>query len=103
MRSHLRTQTGSVTAEFAVVLPTVALVAVTLIGGIVTAAAKVQLAADAGTLARAAARGEDANELASARSLALRLVWQNEFVCAKVSKTLLLPIDAEVCARKGGL
>lgn len=103
MRSHFQTQTGSVTAEFAIVLPTVVLVASTLIGGLALGAVKVQLSGAAATLARAAARGESVDPLAKDLGVQHKEVWQTELVCVHATKTLLLKLEEVSCTRKGGL
>lgn len=103
MLSRLRTQTGSVTAEFAIVLPTVLLVASTLIGGIALGAVKVQLSGAAATLARALGRGEEPAALAESLGVTYKEEWRNELVCVHALKTLLIKLDEVACTRKGGL
>jgi len=103
VRSHFRTQTGSVTAEFAIVLPTVMLVAFTLIGGLALGAVKVQLSGAAATLARAMSRGEAVKPLATALGVTYKEEWQNELVCVLAARTLVVKLEERACTRKGGL
>jgi hypothetical protein len=102
--SHLRTQTGSVTAELAVVLPSVLLVGSTLIGGLLLGAQKVQVTYAAGTLARAVARGESISKLATALGVEVKSSFLADFACVTASKTNQpIAIESESCARKLGL
>ena len=84
-------------------LPTVLLVAVTLIGGLAMGAVKVELASGAGVLARAAARGEDVPNLASSLSIRYRVDWSEELVCVTAYRNLLFELNEKICTRKGGL
>jgi hypothetical protein len=73
MRSSDPSDRGSVTAEAAVVLPTLALFAVVLLWGLMAAAAQIQCVDAARAGARAAARSEPGSAaLAAARSAAPR-------------------------------
>ena len=104
MRSLLRTQTGSVTAELAIVLPSVMLVAATLIGGLTLGVQKIQVAYAAGSLARAVARGEDPTQLAKSLGVATRLDYQSDFICVSAqAETTLIQLEEKSCARKIGL
>ena len=104
MHSLLRTQTGSVTAELAVVLPSVMLVGATLIGGLTLGVQKVQVAYAAGSLARAVARGEEPAPLAKDLGVLTRVEYQSEYVCVAASvETSIIRIEEKSCARKIGL
>lgn len=104
MRSHLRTQTGSVTAELAVVLPTVLLVGSTLIGGLVLGVQRVQAVYAAGTLSRALARGEDLGPLARELGVTTKVQYLADFVCVHaIALTQPIEIEERACARKLGL
>ena len=104
MRSHFRTQTGSVTAELAVVLPSVLLVATTLVGGLVLSAQKVTVTLAAGTLSRAVARGEPLDPLARQLGVTATIEYLPDFVCVKaVGLTQPVEIIGNACARKLGL
>ena len=103
MRSHFRTQTGSVTAEFAVVLPSVLLVATTVLSAIALGAVKVQASYSAGVLARAAGRGESLDGLAKSLGVGFSVDHLANLVCVHAKVDSWLPIDEKSCTRKGGL
>lgn len=103
MRSLLRTQTGSVTAELAITLPAVLLVASTLLGGMMLGVQRVQLAYAAGTLARAAARGEPPEPLAKQLGTEFRVEHLEDFVCVHSLAHSLVELEEVSCARKLGL
>lgn len=104
MRSHFRTQTGSVTAELAVALPAVLVVATTLISGMAVGAVKVQATHAAATLARAASRGEALNQIAKRLGVTPVVETDEEFVCVRAQvQTPLLLVSEKSCARKLGL
>ena len=104
MHSLLRTQTGSVTAELAVVLPSVMLVGGALIGGLVLGVQKVQVTYAAGSLARALARGEAIGPLASELGVIAKTEFTGEFACVEATApTKPIEIAETSCARKLGL
>ena len=104
MRSLLRTQTGSVTAELAVVLPTVMLVGGALIGGLVLGVQKVQVTYAAGSLARALARGEPVQALADQLGVKAEVSFLSDFACVTAkAPTQPISIEERSCARKLGL
>lgn len=103
MHSHLKTQTGSVTAEFAVVLPAVLLVACTLIGGLALGALKIQTTYASGVLARASGRGEDLDALAKSLGVTFKVQHLAELVCVRAIRPAWFTLDEKSCTRKGGL
>gem|GEM_PF-4921257 len=104
MRSLLRTQTGSVTAELAVVLPSVLFVGAALIGGLVMATQKVQASFAAGSLARALARGESIDNLQKQLGVTTRIDHLDDFICVHaIAATEPIEIEEKSCARKLGL
>lgn len=104
MPSLFRTQTGSVTAELAVVLPSVMLVGGALIGGLVLGAQKVQVSYAAGSLARALARGEPIETLAKQLGVTAKVEYLSDFACVLATATNQpLVIEEKSCARKLGL
>jgi hypothetical protein len=75
-----------------------------LIGGLVLGVQKVQVTYAAGSLARALARGEPVQALASQLGVAAEVSFLSDFACvtAKV-KTEPISIEERSCARKLGL
>ena len=104
MRSRLQTQTGSVTAELAIATPAVLMVASLLISGIVLGVQRVQLAYDAGTLARAASRDEPITQLSRSLGVSTAIEHTEEFLCIRATVTTwLMPLTEKSCQRKLGL
>ena len=104
MPSLFRTQTGSVTAELAVVLPSVMLVGAALIGGLVLGVQKVQVTYAAGSMARALARGEPIEPLAKQLGVSTRVEYLSDFACViATAQTQPIVIEEKSCARKIGL
>jgi hypothetical protein len=102
--SLFRTQTGSVTAELAVVLPSVMLVGAALIGGLVLGVQKVQVTYAAGSMARALARGEPIEPLAKQLGVSTRVEYLSDFACViATAQTQPIMIEEKSCARKIGL
>lgn len=107
---------GSVTAEFAVVIPAVMLVLACCLGAVQVVGQQVRLTDAAADAARALARGEGADRAAA---LARRAVGgaslgserRGEFVCARLSApsafgpfaAVGLTVSARSCALAGGL
>jgi hypothetical protein len=86
------------------VLPTVLLVGSTLIGGLVLGVQRVQAVYAAGTLSRAAARGEAIGSLATQLGVTTRIEYLADFVCVHaIALTQPIEIEERACARKLGL
>ncbi len=108
-----RDDRGSVSAEFAVVVPAVVLVVLLVVGALLAAGVQVRLEHAAGQAARLAARGEDAARARAAVGAAvtgagLEIRREGELVCAVTTADpggpLPLPaLRAESCALAGGL
>lgn len=104
---------GSVTAEFAVALPAIALVLAASLAAVHVAAVQVRLADAAADAARALGRGETASVAAAiaARNAAgarLSTSIDEPFVCATLTGRAggvlsALELRAESCAMRGGL
>jgi Flp pilus assembly protein TadG len=104
---------GSVTAEFAVALPAIALVLAASLAAVHVAAVQVRLADAAADAARALGRGEGesvAAGIASRNAAGARLSTSVEepFVCATLTGRAggvlsALELHAESCAMQGGL
>lgn len=106
---------GSVTAEFAVLMPALLLVLALCLGAVQVLGQQVRLTDAAADAARAASRGDDTARVAAlvARAVpgaSLVLATRGEFVCAELSKAaefgragLSLRIGASSCALAGGL
>jgi len=113
MRSHWGEERGSVTAEFAAVIPAVMLVLALCLGGVQVAGQQIRLADAAADAARSLARGDgEGRSTARARqavpNAALRVEHRGEFICARVSAPApapfgLLTVEATGCALAGGL
>jgi hypothetical protein len=111
-----RRDEGSITAEFAVVLPAVVLVLGCCLGAVQVVGQQVRMTDAAAGAARVLARGDDA---ARAGGLARRLVagasfsseQRGEFVCARLTAPsafdlfagLGLTVEARSCALSGGV
>lgn len=109
-------ESGSVTAEFAVVLPTVMLILVISLGALSATVERIRLVSVSAGVARALARAEPidkvrqvySNQLAGRK---LVITETGELVCAKVGLTLKLPglpdfdlrLAETQCARQVGL
>lgn len=105
MRCHSAAERGSVTAEFAAVVPAVLLVLASCLAGLQLASQQVRLQDAAATTARSLARGDSAPAIAGV-DVATRA--QGPLLCARLtaaSLSPLLPIElsAESCALAGGL
>jgi Flp pilus assembly protein TadG len=109
----MRDDRGSVTAEFAVVLPAVVIVLALGIGGLGAAARVVRLQDAAADAARLAGRGEDAGRAAEAVTRAVdgataSVEDRGDLVCvvatapAPVLPVALPPLTATACALSGG-
>jgi Flp pilus assembly protein TadG len=106
---------GSVTAEFAVALPAVALTLTFCLGGVQVVATQVRVTDAAADAARSAARGDSAasstaRAAASVSGASVAIEHAGELVCATVtapaSGTMLLSalaVSARSCAVGGGL
>lgn len=103
MRSLLRTQTGSVTAEFAITLPAVIMVASVLLAGMSAGVQQVKLAQSASLLARASARGEDTAALAKQLHVDFKNYFLEDFACVKATVQNVVTLEEDSCARKLGL
>jgi hypothetical protein len=105
---------GSVTAELALAMPSVALVLVITLGGFGLQVERLKLVSEAAVAARALGRGEAEadvrSQLAEVDSgLAVKLDYLEDFVCANVSRKFEIAalqsfeVSERQCARKGGL
>lgn len=116
MRSPLGSaDRGSVTAEFAVLLPALLLVLALCLGAIRLVGLQLQLSDAAADAARAAARGDDPARVAALVSSAvlganLSLSTRGEFVCAELGSvpagglvSFGVRLTASSCALAGGL
>ncbi|AIV40505.1 MULTISPECIES: hypothetical protein [unclassified Curtobacterium] len=101
---------GSVTVEFAVGLPVVALVLVSLVAGVVLVDRAGRLGSVAGTAARALGRDDErtaAAALATVPGSTSRVRHEDGLVCVDVQGTpagpfAVLPLRATGCAAGGG-
>lgn len=110
-----RAERGSVTAEFAVLLPALLLVLALCLGAVQLVGQQLRLSDAAADAARAAARGDDPARVAALVSRAvsgadLGLSAQGEFICAELGSApagglaaLGLRLTASSCALAGGL
>lgn len=104
---------GSVTAEFAVALPAIALVLALSLAAVHVAAVQVRLADAAADAARSLGRGETAGEAAAiaarnASGARLATSTDDRFVCATLTGgagglLAALELRATACALRGGL
>ena len=105
---------GSVTAEFAVLLPALLLVLALCLGAVQLVGQQLRLSDAAADAARAAARGDDSARVAALVSHAvlgadLSLSTQGDFVCAELGSapasalaSLGVRLTASSCALAGG-
>lgn len=105
MRSASAGERGSVTAEFAAVVPAVLLVLACCLAGLQLAGQQVRLQDAAAVTARSLARGDPAPAFPGA---AIATRTQGVMLCARLtasSSAALLPVQltAESCALAGGL
>ncbi len=114
--SRLLRDTGSVTAEFATVIPAVMLVLACCLGAVQVVGQQVRLTDAAADAARALARGDGADRAAdlarqSVGGASLTTEQRGEFVCARLSvpsafgpfAAFGLTVKAGSCALAGGL
>lgn len=105
---------GSVTAELALALPSVALVIAVTLGGFGLQIERMKLVAISATAARALGRGEVESEVVSQVAQAdpialLRVSHLEDFVCAEVTRSFKLlgvqnfEVGERQCFRKMGL
>lgn len=113
MRSPCRREQGTATAELAVVLPAIVLIAAALLGGLTAAGRQIGVIDAAATAARSLARGdvrataERLAELSGGRIV--RVTATEGLTCAtvradaRVFGTTVLPISARRCALAAAL
>jgi len=100
-----RADRGSVTAEFAAVIPAVLLVLACCLAGLQLAGQQLRLQDAAAVTARALARGDSAPAVAGA-AVVTRVEGQLlcvRLVAASVAPLIPLQLSAESCALRGGL
>lgn len=113
MRGRARDDRGSVTAEFAIVLPVLVLLIAFGVGALGATSARVRLEDAAADAARLVARGDDRAAAADAVARAmdgarLRLAERDGLVCAtasasaRVAGVVVVPVTATSCALDGG-
>lgn len=90
---ELSSERGTATAEIAIALPAVLIMLTLAIQLLMTQVERVQLAAEVGALARAAARGE----------ATLGAQIEGKLVCVSKTKLTLIRIEEKQCARRLGL
>jgi TadE-like protein len=102
MTARLKSETGSVTAEFAMVLPAVVLVLAAALGGMQLATVQLRLQDAAGISARMLGRG-DAGSQDVIRQLVpgarLSVVHRGTLVCADASLSASLGVVAAITLR----
>jgi Flp pilus assembly protein TadG len=101
----MRSQRGSVTAEFAVALPAVIVVLACCLAGLQVAGTQLRLQDAAALAARALARGDSpASALALVGGAALQQTSEGDLLCATLTAPagLGLVIRATGCALEGG-
>ena len=107
-RESLAGERGSITAEFAIALPTVMVVLILCLGGIAVASLQIRVQDAAAAAARAAGRGDGVGVAAQVAPGASISQWtQGDLVCVTVSATAALglagiPLAASSCALGGG-
>lgn len=114
--SRFHRDDGSVTAEFAAVIPAVMLVLGCCLGAVQVVGQQVRLTDAAADAARSLARGDGAERAAglvrrSVGGVSFRTEWRGEFVCARLSAPSAfgpfaafgLTVAAGSCALAGGL
>lgn len=105
---------GSVTAELAIAMPSVALVIVVTLSAFSLQVERMKLVSLSATVARALGRGEDSEVatglVAQADSLAkLKIDYLADFVCSTISKEFRIAslpsieVSERQCAQKAGL
>lgn len=109
---NARGESGGVTAEFAVVLPAILLVVVTVVGLLGVAGDAIRLADAAGVVARATGRGDDGLAAAAVHGLAPGAsvsVVRGDLVCVRLTRSLSigpvsgrLAVSARSCAPAEG-
>ncbi|MEO7148177.1 MAG: hypothetical protein ABIW81_06665 [Terrimesophilobacter sp.] len=85
-RREIGAQTGSVTAEFAAVMPAVVLVLGCCLGGMQLATVQARLQDSASTVARSAARGDSTPSASLGRGEATILSRHGNLLCASVTR-----------------
>jgi len=116
VRSRFRSDTGSVTAEFATLVPAVLLVLAFCLGAILVVTQQVRMTDAAADGARSLARGDSAGQAASrvhksTGGAAVSHSRDGDFVCVQVSApaafapaaALGITVTARGCALAGGL
>ncbi|QIM17240.1 pilus assembly protein [Leucobacter insecticola] len=112
MRWVLRDERGTVTAEFAIVLPAVLIVLGLVVSGVLLAAHRITLVSVAGEVSRAEARGDDAAATAALGQLGRDVVVEREHPDPLLCVTLIshpvrgilseLGVSARACAAMAG-
>lgn len=112
MHWALRDERGTVTAEFAIVLPAVLIVLGLVVSGILLAAQRITLVSVAGEVSRAEARGDDAAAATALEQLSRDVVVEREHPDPLLCVTLTshpvqgilseLGISARACAAMTG-
>lgn len=103
-----RSDRGSITAEFVVAMPAVALVLAACVGGVAVASQSVRLQDAAAAAAREAGRGGGAGVASRLAPGSHATQWgEGELVCVRLSAIaavgpLAIPISASSCALGGG-
>jgi hypothetical protein len=105
-------EAGSVTVEFAVVLPALLLVVAGCLGVLALASDAIRLADASGVAARAAGRGDDASMVAAVQRLVPGATWsvsRGEFVCVHLARSstvgpirLAVTLASRSCAPEAG-
>ncbi len=90
---ELRSDRGTVTAELAISLPAVLLMLTFAIQALAVQVDRIELAAKAGQLARAAARGEAVSHATE----------EGDLICIKQTVNKVFQITEKQCARRLGL
>lgn len=114
MVNQPNSERGSVTAEFALVLPAVCMVLAIAIGGLGLQVERIGLVGAASNAARALARGEPNNQAVDAalpRGVSAQISHQGHLVCVTVYKEVsimalpeaLFRIEETQCSRMAGL
>ena len=114
LHSLPRGDEGSVTAELALALPSVALVLAITLAGFGLQVERLKLVSAAATASRALARGESEGEIQNliaeiAPESKLKFEYLDNFVCARISQDFKIAslsnfeVDERQCYRKSGL
>ena len=112
--AHCSSESGTVTAELAVAMPTVALVIAVTLSGFGLQLERMKMVASAASMARALGRGETQAEVAALLAevypeASLKIEFLENYICATTSKSVSLPglqgfvVSERQCARKMGL